>query len=154
MSELVPGSVRGDRNDVAGCMRPTTRNPRTSLRTKSLGPMTLARHRVEIKQFFGHCDDQPSLRVQTQSCDETLARYFKTLFFLGHGISNAEQTLAGLTHFDARFSRIGTEALPKAVRSPRGWRRLALPRSRKACALGWRVVERGHPLITLFLLLR
>ena len=103
---------------------------------QSLGPMTLARYRVEIKQFLGHCDNQPSLRVQTQRGDETLARHFNTLFFRGHGISNAEQTLAGLTHFDARFSRIGTEALPKAVRSPRGWRRLTLPRSRKACALG------------------
>ena len=119
MAELVPRSVRGDRNDVAGCMRPTTRGPRTSLRTKSIGPMTLARHRDEIKQFLGHCDDQPSLRVQTQRSDETLARLFKTLFFLGHGISNAEQTLAGLTHFDARFSRIGTEALSKGCAQSR-----------------------------------
>ena len=29
-------------------------------------------------------------------------------------------------HFDLRCSRIGTESLPKAVRSLRGWRRLAL----------------------------
>ena len=145
MSELVPGSLPGDRNDVAGCMRPTTRNPRTSLRTKSIGLMTKARYRVEIKQFLGHCDNQPSLRVQTQRDDETLARHFNTIIFRSHGISDAEQTLVGLTHFDARFfSRIGTEALPKAVRSPRGWRRLALLRSRKACALGHDGLEGGR----------
>ena len=110
--------------------------------------MTVAIYRIEMKQFSG------------QWGDEKLARHFNTLFFRGHGISNAEQTFAGLTHFDARFLRIGTEALPKAVRSPRGWRRLALPRSRQAWALGvwvvmaWRVVERGHPRMAPFLVLR
>ena len=62
-------------------------------------------------------------------------------------------------HFVLRFSLIGKQPLSKAVRSLRGWRRLAPLRSLKASALGlwammaWRIVEHGHLRIALFLVL-
>ena len=87
--------IRARRSQRRCRLRPTTRGPRTSLRTKSLGPMTLARYRVEIKQFLGHCDNQASLRVQTQRGDETLARNFNTLFFRARGSRMRNRHLRG-----------------------------------------------------------
>ena len=80
-----------------------------------------------------------------------MCELFTRLYLGGEQCGCGEQMMAGLFDAFPAFSRMGARRLPRTLRALEAWRRLTP--SRCWAAICWRLVERGHVQMALYVLL-
>ena len=130
----------------------------TLLERTPVQPNTEKSYEEAIARFLKFADESAGPLVEDEEVDDAMVQFMNRRFSHGLPAHDGEVTLAGLMHFQQRYSKAGTHSLPRSWRALKGWRRRAPSRSRVAfpflvwAGVIWDLCLRGFWSMGLYLL--
>ncbi|CAK0850742.1 unnamed protein product, partial [Prorocentrum cordatum] len=131
------------------------------LETLAVTQATQVRYQRYLDRFYSHAglSRREILAKPDTEIDELMCNYMTEKYLQGEQSNYGDQTVAAWVSANPDFGRVGGRKLPRTWRALKAWRRLTPGRRRKAlalpvwCGLAWRLAQRGHLRLGIFLMI-
>ncbi|CAK0880972.1 unnamed protein product, partial [Prorocentrum cordatum] len=131
------------------------------LETLAVTQATQVRYQRYLDRFYSRAglSRREILAKPDTEIDELMCNYMTEKYLQGEQSNYGDQTVAAWVSANPDFGRVGGRKLPRTWRALKAWRRLTPGRRRKAlalpvwCGLAWRLAQRGHLRLGIFLMI-
>ncbi|CAK0867094.1 unnamed protein product [Prorocentrum cordatum] len=131
------------------------------LETLAVTQATQVRYQRYLDRFYSRVglSRRQILAKPDTEIDELMCNYMTENYLQGEQSNYGDQTVAAWVSANPDFGRVGGRKLPRTWRALKAWRRLTPGRRRKAlalpvwCGLAWRLAQRGHLRLGIFLMI-
>ncbi|CAK0899857.1 unnamed protein product [Prorocentrum cordatum] len=131
------------------------------LETLAVTQATQVRYQRYLDRFYSRVglSRRQILAKPDTEIDEVMCNYMTEHYLQGEQSNYGDQTVAAWVSANPDFGRVGGRKLPRTWRALKAWRRLTPGRRRKAlalpvwCGLAWRLAQRGHLRLGIFLMI-
>ncbi|CAK0866856.1 unnamed protein product [Prorocentrum cordatum] len=131
------------------------------LETLAVTQATQVRYQRYLDRFYSRAglSRRQILAKPDTEIDELMCNYMTENYLQGEQSNYGDQTVAAWVSANPDFGRVGGRKLPRTWRALKAWRRLTPGRRRKAlalpvwCGLAWRLAQRGHLRLGIFLMI-